>query len=106
MMARGEIWLMNSELSVSRDVKKSHECVVISPPELHEHLHTVMVAPLMTRGYAAPFRIAISYGGKTRLILLDQLRTVDKTQLHKRLGALPPKTLLASLDVLREMFTY
>ena len=79
-------------------------CVVMSPAEMHDYLRTVLVAPMTTAGGEAPFRIGVSHGGRKGLILLDQVRAVDKTRLAKRLGAVSAKTLTATLRTLQEVF--
>jgi len=71
---------------------------------MHDHLRTVIVAPMTTKSRAAPFRIAISHSGKKGLILLDQVRAVDKIRLAKKLGAVSAKTLTATLGTLQEIF--
>jgi mRNA interferase MazF len=77
---------------------------VVSPAELHDHLRTVIVAPMTSQGFAAPFRVPVTHAGKKGLILLDQIRTVDKRRLAKRLAAVSPKTLRAALAVLQDVF--
>jgi mRNA interferase MazF len=77
---------------------------VVSPAELHDHLRTVLVAPMTTAGRAAPFRIGLTHGGRKGLILLDQIRPVDQLRLAKRLGAVSAKTLTATLRTLQEVF--
>ncbi len=72
---------------------------------MHDHLRTVIVAPMTTKGRAAPFRIGVTHGGKKGLILLDQMRAVDKIRLAKKLGAVPLKTLASTLRTLQEVFT-
>lgn len=104
MVVRGEIWLVNLDPTVGSEIKKSRPCVVISPPEMHDHLRTVIVAPMTTKSNAAPFRLAATHVGKKGLILLDQIRAVDKGRLVKKLGKLSPKALGATLDTLREVF--
>jgi mRNA interferase MazF len=101
---RGEIWLVNLDPTVGSEIKKSRPCVVVSPPEMHDHLRTVIVAPMTTKSRAAPFRIPVTHGGKHGLILLDQVRAVDKVRLVKKLGAVSAKTLVATLDTLQEVF--
>lgn len=103
-MKRGEIWLVNLDPTVGSEIKKSRPCVVISPPELNDHLRTVIVAPMTSKGFAAPFRIALTHGGVRGLILLDQVRAVDKVRLAKKLGAVSAKTLASTLDTLQEVF--
>jgi len=101
---RGEIWLVNLDPTVGSEIKKSRPCVVVSPPEMHDHLRTVIVASMTTKSRAAPFRIPVTHGGKHGLILLDQVRAVDKVRLVKKLGAVSAKTLAATLDTLQEVF--
>ena len=104
MVARGEIWLVNLDPTVGSEIKKLRPCVVVSPPEMHDHLRTVIVAPMTTGSRNAPFRIAVVHGGKSGLILLDQIRAIDKVRLISRLGALNSKILLATLRTLQEVF--
>ena len=79
-------------------------CMVVSPPELHDHLRTVIVAPMTTGNKPAPYRVPIQFGGKIGLVLLDQLRTLDKTRLVKRLGVAKPATLHTVLATLQQVF--
>ena len=104
-MRRGEIWLVNLDPAVGSEIKKSRPCVVVSPAELNDHLRTVIVSPMTSKGLAAPFRVAVKHGGTEGLILLDQVRTVDKARLVKKLGAVSAKTLSAALSTLQEVFT-
>jgi len=71
---------------------------------MHDHLRTVIVAPMTTGNRAAPFRIGVTHGGKKGLILLDQMRAVDKARMAKRLGAVSAKTLNSTLITLQEVF--
>lgn len=103
-MKRGEIWLVNLDLTVGSEIKKTRPCVVVSPAELHDHLRTVIVAPMISKGVAAPFRVPMAHGGTKGLIVLDQIRSVDKVRLAKRLGAVSAKTLTAALATLQEVF--
>ena len=104
MVVRGEIWLVNLDPTVGSEIKKSRPCVVVSPPEMHDHLRTVIVAPMTTGSRHAPFRIAVTHGGKSGLILLDEIRAIDKARLISRVGALNSKTLLTTLRTLQEVF--
>ena len=103
-MKRGDIWLVNLDPTVGSEIKKSRPCVVMSPAELNDNLHTVMVAPMTSKGFVAPFRVPVTHAGTKGLIVLDQLRTVDKVRLVKRLGAVSAKTLTAALTTLQEVF--
>lgn len=104
-MKRGEIWLVNLYPAVGSEIQKTRPCVIVSPPEMLDHLRTVIIAPLTTGSRPAPFRIAVTHGGKRGFILLDQMRTVDKTRLLKKLGTVSAKTLTSTLTTLQEMFT-
>jgi len=104
VVKRGDIWLVNLDPTVGSEIKKSRPCVVVSPAELNDHLRTVIVAPMTSKGFAAPFRVPVTHAGKKGLVLVDQLRTVDKVRLVKRLGGLSPKTMAATLSTLQEIF--
>lgn len=104
MVKRGEIWLVNLDPTLGSEIKKSRPCVVVSPAELHDHLRTVIVAPMTSKGHPAPFRIAATHGGQKGLILLDQIRAVDKLRLVRKLGSLAPKRLTATLVTMQELF--
>lgn len=104
MVDRGDIWLVSLDPTVGSEIKKSRPCVVVSPPEMHDHLHTVIVAPMTTKSRPAPFRIPVSHRGKKGLILLDQIRSVDKARLVKKMGAVSATTLGTTLDTLQEVF--
>lgn len=103
-VVRGEIWLVNLDPTIGSEIKKARPCVVISPPEMHDFLRTVILAPMTTGSKPAPYRIPVAHAGKKGLILLDQGRTVDKVRLVKKLGTLTPKTLATTLSVLQELF--
>ena len=103
-MKRGEIWLVNLDPTVGSEIRKARPCVVISPAELNDHLRTVIVAPMTSNGFTAPFRVPVAHAGTKGLIVLDQIRAVDKVRLAKRLGAVSAKTLSATLATLQEVF--
>lgn len=104
-MKRGEIWLVNLDPTVGSEIQKTRPCVIVSPAELNDSLRTVIVAPMTSLGFAAPFRVPVTHGGKKGLIVLDQMRTVDKTRLVKKSGTVTAKTLTAVLSTLQEVFT-
>jgi len=102
---RGEIWLVNLDPTVGSEIRKSRPCVIVSPPELNTHLRTIIVAPMTSKGFAAPFRVPITHAGTKGLIVLDQIRAVDKVRMAKRLGVVSRKTLATTLATLQELFT-
>ena len=91
--------------TVGSEIHKTRPGVVISPPEMHDYLHTVIVAPMTTGARPAPYRIPVTFQGKRGLILLDQLRTLDKVRLVKRLGSVSSATLASTLQTLQRVFT-
>ncbi len=103
-MKRGELWLVALDPTIGTEIKKSRPCVIVSPPELNEHLRTVILAPMTRKGFSAPFRVPVTHAAKKGLIVLDQIRTVDKIRLVKRLGTVNAKTLSVALTTLREVF--
>jgi mRNA interferase MazF len=104
MVRRGEIWLADFDPTVVSEIQKVRPCVVVSPSEMHDHLRTVIVVPMTTGNRLAEYRIAARHTGKEGLILLDQIRTLDKRRLLKRLGSLEDATLSATLATLRDVF--
>lgn len=103
-VARGDVFLANLKPTRGGEIRKTRPCVVVSPDDLNAHLRTFIVAPLTTGGYSYPFRVACTFGGRSGHVVLDQLRTVDRERLVKRLGALTPFVLRRALSVLCEMF--
>jgi mRNA interferase MazF len=104
MVNRGDIWLVNLDPTVGSEIQKLRPCVIISPAEMHDHFRTVIIAPMTTGSRPAPFRTPITHGGKTGLILLDQIRTVDKVRLSKRSGNLDSAVLNTTLRTLQDIF--
>ena len=104
IVSRGDIWLINLDPTKGSEIKKTRPCIVVSPQELNDHLRTVIVAPMTTKAKPASFRVPITYDGKKGLILLDQIRSIDKTRLVKKIGRSNPKSLATSLSVLQEAF--
>lgn len=102
--SRGDVFLVQLDPTRGSEIRKTRPCLVVSPDELNHHLRTTIVAPMTTAGQVYPFRIRCSFGGKRGQVVLDQLRTVDRERLRKRLGAIAPSTLTAVLQVLGEMF--
>lgn len=103
-VTRGDVWLVALDPTVGSEIRKTRPCIVVSPPEMHDYLRTVMVAPMTTGDRPAPFRIPVSFARKKGLILLDQMRTLDKQQLVRHLGAVERRNLLATLTRLRDVF--
>ncbi|MBN9436864.1 type II toxin-antitoxin system PemK/MazF family toxin [Bosea sp. (in: a-proteobacteria)] len=104
MVKRGEIWLVTLDPTVGSEIQKTRPCLVISPAEIHDHLRTVIVAPMTSGSRPAGFRIPVRFDGVDGLILLEQSRALDKRRLLKRLGQVPEETLAQVLRTLRELY--
>ena len=103
--ARGDVWLINLDPTVGREIQKTRPCVVVSPPEINDHLSVMLVAPLTSGSRPAPFRVATTFAGKAGLMLLEQVRAVDSGRLVKKVGQIDSPALSAALAVLRSLFT-
>ena len=101
---RFDVWLVNLDPTIGSEIKKTRPCLVVSPDEMNRHIGTVIVAPMTTKGRPYPTRVPCRFQGKTGQIVLDQLRTVDKAHLAKRLGQIGSKAQQATLAILAEMF--
>ena len=104
MVKRGEVWLTALDPTVGREIRKTRPCLVVSPPEIHDHLRTAIVAPMTTGSRPAPFRPEVSFQGKQGRIVLEQMRCLDQKRLIKRLGQIDQTTLDQTLQTLQTMF--
>ena len=104
VVSRFDVYLVSLDPAEGYKIRKTRPCVIISPDEKNAHIGTVIVAPMTTRGRDYPTRIPLTFQRKKGQIVLDQIRTVDKTRLVKRLGKLDKRTAVRSLAVLQEMF--
>ena len=102
--ARGEIWLVSLDPTIGSEIQKTRPCVVLSPPEINDHLRVVLVAPLTSGSRPAPFRVATMVDNQPGLMVLEQIRAVDADRFIKRKGRLDAETLNAALAVLRALF--
>lgn len=101
---RFEVYLINLDPTIGSEIQKTRPCLVISPDEMNRFIRTVIVAPMTTKGTSYPTRVACKFQGKQGQIVIDQIRTVDKTRLVKRLGRIDKQTQTKVLSVLSEMF--
>ena len=102
-MNRFEVWLVNLDPTIGSEIRKTRPAIIVSPDELNHQLRTVIVVPLTT-GRSYPFRVSTYVEGKEGVAAVDQIRTIDKQRLVKRLGQLDPETAGLLLDTLSEMF--
>jgi len=105
MVKRFEVWLVDLNPTRGKEINKTCPCVVISPNEMAA-LSTVLMAPMTTKGFEFPSRVICKFKGKKGLILLDQIRAIDKSRLLKKLGIISEKTKTELCSILQEMFAY
>jgi mRNA interferase MazF len=98
------VYLINLEPTIGGEIRKTRPCLVISPDEMNRFIRTVIVAPMTTKGIAYPTRVACKFRGRRGQIVLDQIRTVDKSRFITRLGKLDNQTQDQVLSILGEMF--
>jgi mRNA interferase MazF len=104
MVKRFDIYLINLDPTLGKEIQKTRPCLIISPDEMNQHLGTVIIAPMTSQGRNYPSRIDCKFQGKSGQIVLDQIRTVDKIRLTKRLGKLTPEESQQVLNLLAEIF--
>jgi mRNA interferase MazF len=101
---RFDVFLVNLDPTIGSEIKKTRPCLIISPNEINHHISTVIVAPMTTKGQLYPTRVTCEFQGKEGQIVLDQIRTIDKTRLVKLIGQITTEEQKAVLDILTEMF--
>lgn len=101
---RGDVFLVSLDPTRGREIRKTRPCVIVSPDELNHHSSAFLVAPMTTGGHPYPFRIPCRFRKKDVYVVLDQLRTVDRDRLVRRLGRLSSRTLSKALAALQDMF--
>jgi mRNA interferase MazF len=104
VVKRFDVHLINLDPTIGSEIQKTRPCLVISPDEMNRFIKTVIVAPMTTKGISYPTRVICKFQRKQGQIVLDQIRTVDKTRLVKRLGRIAKQTQGEVLSILGEMF--
>jgi len=98
------VYLVNLDPTIGSEIRKTRPCLVVSPDEINHTIRTVIIAPMTTKGQSYPTRVPCLFKGKHGQVVLDQIRTVDRSRLITKLGRISGRTATAVLDVLREMF--
>jgi mRNA interferase MazF len=103
---RFDVYLISLDPTQGAEIRKTRPCTVVSPDEINRNLRTVIVAPMTTTKRPYPTRVDITFQSKSGQIALDQMRTIDKSRLVRRLGRLPEPRAREVSSVLVEMFSY
>ncbi len=101
---RFEVYHVNLDPTQGKEIQKTRPCLIISPDEMNRHISTVIIAPMTTKGHKYPSRVSCKFRGKQGHIILDQIRTVDKSRLIRKSGEVHRETQKKVLAVLAEMF--
>jgi len=104
MVSRFDVYMVNLDTEVSKNVKNTRPCVILSPDEMNKHLSHVTIAPISSSSGKYPTRISVELLNNERFIVLDQIRTVDKERLVKQIGQIGKAARKITLDRLQEMF--
>ena len=104
VVKRFEVYLVILDPTVGAEIQKTRPCLIISPDEMNAYIQTAIIAPMTTKARNYPTRVPCRFEGKDAHIVLDQLRTVDKSHLTKRLGRISVATQKRVLSVLAELF--
>jgi len=98
--------LTNLDPAVGSEIQKTRPCLIVSPNEMNKHIRTVIVAPMTTAGKEYPTRVSCTFKKKKGQIVLDQIRTIDKKRLVKKLGTIDPETQLKVITILQRLFSF
>ena len=105
-MKRFDVYLINLDPTIGKEIKKTRPCLIISPDEMNDYISTVIVAPMTSRIRDYPTRVTCIFQGTRGQIVLDQIRTVDKARLIKHLGVIDEKSQYELIRILQEMFSF
>jgi len=105
VIERFDVYLVILDSTVGSEIQTTRPCLIISPDEMNRHIAAVIVAPMTTKGRSYPTRVACTFQGKEGQVVLDQIRTVDKSRLARKLGRLKVESQRELLSVLAEMFS-
>jgi mRNA interferase MazF len=103
---RFDVYLTNLNPTVGSEIQKTRPCLIVSPDEMNNHIRTVIIAPMTTAGKDYPTRVSCTFQKKKGQIVLDQIRTIDKTRLVKKLGTIDPETQLKVITTLQRLFSF
>jgi mRNA interferase MazF len=104
VVSRFDVYLIRLDPTQGREIRKTRPCLIISPDEMNQHIDTVIIAPMTTKGRPYPTRVPVRFKGKSGQIVLDQIRTVDKSRLVKRVGKIDELPRTQVLTLLAELF--
>ena len=102
---RFDILLVSLDPSQGSEIKKTRPCVVVSPNEMNKYIRTIIIAPMTSKIRNYPTRVPITFENKEGSVVLDQIRTIDKSRIIRNLGTLDTKTATLVLEALNKIFS-
>ena len=106
VVQRFDVFLVSLDPTVGSEIRKTRPCLIISPDEMNNHIRTVIIAPMTTVARNYPTRVSCTFQEKNGQIVLDQIRSIDKTRLVKKLGAIDSRAQLDVVSVLQRLFAF
>lgn len=106
VVKRFDVYLVGLDPTIGSEIQKTRPCIVISPDEMNDNIRTIIIAPMTSASKDYPTRVPCNFKKKEGYIVLDQIRTIDKSRLIKRLGSIDPKAQLDVVTVLQRMFAF
>jgi mRNA interferase MazF len=106
VVQRFDVFLINLDPTIGSEIKKTRPCLIISPDEMNRHIRTVIIAPMTTAGKDYPTRVPCKFQNKKGQIVLDQIRTIDKSRLIKKLGTIESQTQIEVISILQRLFAF
>jgi len=103
MVNQYDVYLINLDPTIGHEIKKKRPCVIISPNEMNQHISTVIIAPMTSKSHIYPTRVSVTFQGEDGWVVLDQIRTVDKVRLIKKIGSINNRTIQKIKEVIEEM---
>jgi mRNA interferase MazF len=103
---RFDVYLVNLDPAIGAEIQKTRPCLVISPDEMNRNIRTVIIAPMTSAQKGYPTRVSCTFQKKKGQIVLDQLRTIDKARLIKKLGTIDPEDQLEVISILQQLFAF
>jgi len=98
-----DVFLVSLDPTVGHEIKKIRPCIIISPDEMNKYIATIIIAPMTSQSHSYPTRIQINFNGKKGWVVLDQIRTVDKKRLIKKVGTINRQTIREIKNIIKEM---
>ena len=106
VVKRFDVYLVNLDPTIGSEIQKTRPCLVISPDEMNRNIRTVIIAPMTSAQKEYPTRVSCTFQKKIGQIVLDQIRTIDKARLIKKLGTIDSEDQLEVISILQQLFAF